>query len=142
ISSGMGLFWAAWAPFQWRETPPVVVSGWGFAAHAFVTTALLALACAILSGEAMSRYKPGWVGLILSLLVLAVFYSAQVKTLGGRALIVLPLLVGTGVALLWWRKPKIQPQPVEARISRRWRCAPVIFAMPFIATVGYVFQIL
>src|SRR5687767_11259071 len=22
ISAGVGVFWAAWAPFQWRETPP------------------------------------------------------------------------------------------------------------------------
>ena len=142
ISAGIGLFWAAWAPFQWRETPPIVLSVWAFTAHAFLTSALLALACTILSGDAMSRYKPGWFGLILSLLILAVFYSAQVKALGVRPLVVLPLLVGAVLALLWWAKPTIQPPPVDAPICNRWRCALAIFAMPLIATLGYAFQIL
>jgi hypothetical protein len=142
ISAGIGLFWAAWSPFQWREIPPIILPVWAFAAHAVLTGALLALACTILSGDAMNRYKPGWFGLILSLLILAVFYSAQVKALGIRPLVVLPLLVAGVLALLWWAKPTIPPQPIDAPICSRWRCALAVFAMPLIATLGYAFQIL
>ena len=84
ISAGVGLFWAAWAPFQWRETPPVIVPFWTFVAHAALTGTLLAIACGILSGSAWNRYKPGWFGLGLSALILAVFYSQQIKALGLR----------------------------------------------------------
>ena len=106
IAAGVGLFWAAWAPFQWRETPPVVVSIGAFVTHAAINGLLLAIACGVLSSGAWNRYKPGWFGLGVSILFLAVFYSEQVKALGVRPLILLPLLVGGVLALLWWTRGK------------------------------------
>ena len=141
ISVGAGLFWAAWAPFQWRETPPVIVPIWIFAAHAMLTGACLALACGILSGGAWNRYRPGWFGFGSSILFLGVFYSEQVKALGARPLIVLPLLVGGVLALLWWTKEKNERLENHAPASKRWKCAAVIMVMPATASLGYAFQL-
>ena len=140
ISAGIGLFWAAWAPFQWRETPPVIVPVWNFVAHAALTGALLAVAIGILSGDAWTRYKPGWFGLSLSVLILAVFYIEQIKALGLRPLILLPLLVGGVLVLLWWTKGKEKPPERQAARTERWKCAVAIMLMPFTASLGYAFQ--
>jgi hypothetical protein len=140
ISAGVGLFWAAWAPFQWRETPPVIVPCWTFVAHAALTGTLLSIACGILSGSAWNRYKPGWFGLGLSALILAVFYTGQIKALGLRPLILLPLLIGGVVALLCWTKGKIEQPAIYARRSERWQCAATIMLIPFVASLGYAFQ--
>ena len=141
ISVGVGLFWAAWAPFQWRETPPVIVPVWTFVLHAIVTGTLVAVACGILSGSAWERYKPGWFGLGLSALILAVFYSEQLKRLGLRPLIVLPLLVGGALALLRWTQEKTEQPEDCARISERWKCAATTLLIPLIASLGYSFQL-
>ncbi|HUS37102.1 MAG TPA: hypothetical protein VM680_17280 [Verrucomicrobiae bacterium] len=140
ISVGVGLFWAAWAPFQWRETPPVIVPVWTFVVHAVVTGALLSIACGILSGSAWDRYKPGWLGLGLSALILAVFYSEQIKRLGVRPVIVLPLLSGGVLALLCWTKEKSESPDDCARNSERWKCAATTLVIPLIASLGYVLQ--
>ena len=142
IAAGVGVFWAAWAPFQWRETPPVIVPVWTFVAHAALAGACLALACGILSGGAWNRYRPGWFGLGLSIVFLAVFYSQQVKVLGARPLIVLPLLVGGVLALLWWTKEKNERLENHAAASRRWKCAASIMVMPATASLGYAFQMI
>lgn len=142
ISAGIGLFWAIWAPFQWRETPPMIVPISSFVAHAAITGIFLAIACAILSGSAWSLYKPGWFGLILSALILAVFYSEQVKKLGLRPLILLPLLVGGVLALLRRTKKEVEQPTSCACRSERWKCAATIVVMPMTASIGYVFQML
>ena len=149
IAAGMGLFWAAWAPFQWRETPPVIVPVWTFVAHAAINGALLAIACGVLSGDAWNRYKPGWFGLIVSILLLAVFYSEQVKALGVRPLILLPLLVGGVLALLWWTKEtRESTESAETKVEtpvvawKRWKCAAGILVMPATASLGYGLQLL
>lgn len=141
ISAGVGLFWGAWAPFQWRETPPVMVSVWNFAAHAALTGACLALACGISSGEAWRAYKPGWFGLGLSTLILIVFYSQQVKALGLRP-ILLPLLIGSVLILLFWTRNDTDPPKEIAGAFQRWKCAAAIVIMPVIASFLYAFQIL
>lgn len=141
ISAAVGLFWAAWAPFQWRETPPVMVSVLNFAGHAALTGACLAVACGTLSGEAWTRYKPGWFGLGVSALILVAFYSEQIKAHGLRPLMLLPILIGTVLTLLRWTKCKYD-QPVEhADTFRRWKCAAAIMIMPLTAAAVYAFQI-
>jgi hypothetical protein len=142
ISAGIGLFWAAWAPFQWRETPPVIVPIPTFIIHAAITGSLLALACATLSSAAWTAYKPGWFGLTLSALILAIFYSQQIKALGLRPLIILPLLVGTSLALLCWTKTTISQPETVAPSSQRWKCSTAIMIMPLTATIGYALQII
>jgi hypothetical protein len=140
VSVAIGLFWAAWAPFQWRETPPVIVPISSFATHAFVIGVLLVLTCGFLSGPTVSQSKPGWFGLILSLLILAVFYSEQVKALGVRPLIVLPLLVGGVLALLYWTKGENSVPVISASDSKRWSAAAFILLMPVTAMLGYAIQ--
>jgi hypothetical protein len=140
ISAGVGVFWAAWAPFQWRETPPVIVPFWTFVAHAALTGALLSIAGGLLSGGSWNRYKPGWFGLSLSVLILAVFYSQQIKALGLRPLILLPLLIGGTLALLCWTKDAIEQPAIGARSSERWKCAAIVMLIPVIASLGYAFQ--
>jgi hypothetical protein len=141
IAVGVGLFWAAWAPFQWRETPPVIVPVWTFIAHAVLVGVLLSVACGILSGPAWTSYKPGWFGLSLSILILSIFYSQQIKALGLRPLILLPLLVGSALALLCWtRKTNGQSVSDTTTRSKRSTCAAAIMTMPFTACVGYAFQ--
>lgn len=140
ISGGVGIFWAMWAPFQWRETPPVIVPVWSFASHSVVTGALLAIAVGILSGDAWSRYKPGWFGFGLSVLILAVFYIEQIKALGLRPLILLPLLVGGVLTLLCWTKEKNERPEPHATRTQRWKCAATIMVMPFTASLVYAFQ--
>ncbi len=141
ISTGVGLFWALWAPFQWRETNPTIVPIRAFVAHAALTGACLAVACGILSGEATSHYKPGRFGLGISGLILAIFYSQQVKALGLRPLILLPLLVGGVLALLSWTKTSHQPPADCVPASRPWKCAASIMFMPLAASLAYAFQI-
>jgi hypothetical protein len=142
ISAGIGLFWAAWAPFQWRETPPVIVPISSFIIHAALTGSFLALACATLSGAAWTAYKPGWFGSILSALILAFFYSQQIKALGLRPLIILPLLVGASLGLLCWTKKTISQPETVALNFQRWKCATAIMIMPLTATIGYAVQII
>jgi hypothetical protein len=141
ISIGVGLFWALWAPFQWRETPPVIVPISVFVAHATLTGVCLALACGILSGEGFTRYRPGRFGLGISSLILTLFYSQQVKALGLRPLVLLPLLVGGVLALLWWTKDNNErPANCVAR-SKRWKCAAAVMVMPVTSSLVYAFQI-
>jgi hypothetical protein len=140
VSGGVGLFWAVWAPFQWRETPPVIVPCWSFVAHAAVTGTLLTIACGILSGDAWERYKPGWFGLVGSALILAIFYTEQIKALGLRPLLLLPLLVGGMLALLCWTKGKVEEPGSYAPRSKRWQCATAILLMPVMASLGYALQ--
>jgi hypothetical protein len=118
----------------------VIVSVGTFAVHAVVTGGLLSIACGILSGRAWITYKPGWFGLGLSTLILAVFYSQQIKTLGLRPLIVLPALVGGALALLCSTNPNIEPEQNVARNSERWRCAATTLLIPLTASLGYAFQ--
>jgi hypothetical protein len=144
ISVGVGFFWAAWAPFQWRETPPVLVSEGSFAVHAACNGLLLAIACGVLSGGAWDRYRPGWFGFGVSILFLGVFYSEQVKKLGIRPLILLPLLVGGVLALLYWTEgsgDSMDRPAFAVSTSRRWKCAAIIMVMPVIASLGYALQI-
>lgn len=152
ISVGVGFFWAMWAPFQWRENPPIITPVLNFGLHAIVTGALLALACALLSGHTWNQYRPGAFGLILSILILAVFYSAQLQALGARPLILLPLLVGGVLALLRWAKSANHDadqnenrddnhqaqRNVDA--SRRWKSATLILLTPLTATLVYALQ--
>ena len=144
ISVGVGFFWATWAPFQWRETPPVIVSPASFAAHAALNAILLVTACGVLSGSAWDQYRPGWFGLGLSILFLGVFFSEQVKSLGIRPLILLPLLVGGALGLLYWtRRSRDSIDGTEPAVSavRRSKCAAMIMLMPAVASLVYALQL-
>ena len=118
----------------------MIVPVWTFVAHATLVGACLAIACGILSGGGWNRYQPGWFGLGVSIVFLAVFYSQQVKALGARPMIVLPLLVGGVLGLLWWTKEKNVLQKNQATASKRWRSATAVMVMPATASLGYAFQ--
>lgn len=100
-ATGLGVFWGLWATFLWRETPPEVSALGSFAAHAYICAALLMLSQLVLLKFPAVTIRPGWPGLVLALLGLGIFYSAQVKALGWRPLLVLPPLIGVVLGLLW-----------------------------------------
>lgn len=140
-SVALGLYWGAWAPFLWRETPPEVSPLPLFAAHAFLSTLGLAVSQAIWLRTPPSSFRPGWVGLAFSVLILAVFYAEQVRALGARPLIVLPVLLGLVLGVLGWTRarrsdlgPGGVPEPLGMR--RLW----VLFLSPAVATALYAGQ--
>jgi hypothetical protein len=143
-SAGLGAFWGSWATFLWRETPPIVASVPAFAAHAAVCTALLALSYAAVLRFPMETYRPGWAGLALSLLVLAAFYSQQLKSLGWRPLLVLPGLVAVALAALYLAsRNRFAPSPrlLSADPFAIARNLAWVFLMPATATALYAVQL-
>ena len=144
---GVGLYWGAWAPFLWHETPPQVATIHAFAIHATGCTLLWMLSYAILLRLSPDGFSPGLPGLGLSLLVLAVFYVAQVKALGLRPLLVLPALAGLILGLLVWSR-RHQPGTADPNdgtdptVARPVRGLPLLtlLATPVAAVALYSLQ--
>jgi|GEM_PF-2554897 len=138
LSVAVGVFWGLWAPFQWQETPPVVTSPGAFLLGGLAITLPLVLSCWLTLRPAGQPFAPGRVGLVVSGLVLAVFYAQQVATVGLLALGLLPTLLGLAGALLWigrQRTASPAPRPPERPVTLR-RCL-VLLVMPLVATATY-----
>lgn len=140
-STAFGLYWGAWAPFLWRETPPEVSPLGVFAAHGFLATLGLAVSQAIWLRMPPASFRPGWAGLAFSLMILAVFYSAQVRALGMRPLVVLPLLLAGVLGVLGWTRAR------RADLGAGWLSGSlkptrllVLFLAPAFATSLYAGQ--
>jgi len=94
----LGIFWGVWATFLWNEKPPVRVNAGEFAVHAFATGLLFFASHALVRRLDARRFQPRPLGLILTGGILLVFYGQQVRALGVRPLVVLPVLFG---AVAW-----------------------------------------
>lgn len=140
-SVALGLYWGAWAPFLWRETPPEVSPVGVFAAHGFAATLGLAVGQAIWLRTPPASFRPGWFGLALSLMILGVFYAEQVRTLGARPLIVLPLLLAGVLGVLGWtRASRADLEPEWGSPSLRPGRLMILFLAPAVATLLYAGQ--
>jgi hypothetical protein len=137
----LGIYWGAWAPFLWRENPPQVASVVDFATHALLCTLPWILSHALLLRIPTHSFRPGRIGLGFSLLVLAVFYGAQVRTLGLRPLIVLPALTGLILALLGGSRSK-RAAPLETGECQPhpWPPLLTLLATPVAAVTLYAVQ--
>lgn len=137
----LGLYWGAWAPFLWRENPPQIASVGDFATHALLCTLPWMLCHALLLRIPTHSVRPGWIGLGFSLLVLAVFYGAQVKTLGLRPLIILPALTGLILGLLaGTRSKRVVPLDTGSGPPRPLLPVLTLLATPVAAVTLYAVQ--
>lgn len=136
ISIGVGVFWGCWATFLWNENPPVLTPIVHFLAYASGLTALLALAWWLNFRAGVSRFRPGWFGTILSLLILGTFYVQHVRRLGWFPLVVLPAVLSVALVPLWLHR---QRQPHATAVMDRPPGSNLRFLglMPIAATVVY-----
>jgi len=93
ISVAVGIFWGVWATFLWKESPPVITGVPEFLGFALGFTVLLAGAWWVSFRLGVTRFRPGWVGLLLCALILGVFFAQHVVRLGWRPLVVLPVIL-------------------------------------------------
>jgi len=93
----LGVFWGVWATFLWSEKPPVRATVGAFAGHAFVMGLLFFASHTVVCRLDARRFHARPLGLVLTGGVLLVFYAQQVKMLGARPLVVLPVLLGAAV---------------------------------------------
>jgi hypothetical protein len=100
LAAAVGVFWGLWAPFQWAETPPVVTPLASFLMDGLAAALPLVFSYWLLGRAGGDAFAPKGFGLGLSGLVLIVFYAQQVSTLGLRPLLILPVLLSAGGALL------------------------------------------
>ena len=100
LAAGIGLFWGWWAPFLWAETPPIVTPAVTFLTSGCIMTALLVLS--YWASERLGRrgFRPTWLGLAIAVVLVGLFYAQHVAALGPRPLIILPLLLLAGCAVL------------------------------------------
>ncbi len=144
VAAGVGIYWGAWAPFLWRETPPEVTTVPAFATHAFLCTALLMFSHGVCLRLRADSLSPGRFGLAISLALLGVFYSAQIKALGLRPLVVLPALAGIGLGLLVLARRRLPPAgpAVPAAAGRvSGRNLALLLVLPATATGLYAVQL-
>jgi len=134
----IGLFWGTWATFLWRETPPVVVSVGAFAAHAFAVSFLLAVACGLIRRVGADSFRPRPFGLCVALRGVGTFYTQQVKSVGARPLVVLPLLLGVASFAMWRASRRAGDEPAtDPRRPVRRASFAALLAMPAVATAVY-----
>lgn len=136
---GIGLAWGAWAPFQWGETPPVIMTPAGFAAYAAGTWGLLVAAYWALDRLRFCDFRPAraavWVILALHA---AVFVALDLLPLGVRTLLILPPLLAVGLGLLWIARGGEESalETFAAPVAPRQYLALLI--TPLAATAAYV----
>jgi hypothetical protein len=138
-ASGVGVFWGTWATFLWHETPPVITPISKFAIHAVITSGLLMFSYITIARIGSITFRPRWLGLGFSSLVLAVFFSQQVKTLGARPLIVLPILLGLVLFILAKAKKRAAPLASEGSIGTHppFGSFLLLLFIPVTATLTY-----
>jgi hypothetical protein len=106
----LGVFWGIWATFLWSEKPPVRATVGAFAGHAFVMGLLFFASHTAVCRLDARRFHARPFGLVLTGGILLVFYAQQVKTLGVRPLVVLPVLLG---AVVWAMSRGRRRRPAE-----------------------------
>lgn len=140
VSASLGLFWGIWAIAWIFETPPVGTTPGGFIAHAFGTTAFLALAHWVISKSAPGMFrasgKEAW-----ALAVLVAAYTLIV-TLPAVQFMAILLLFAFG--FLYWllrrnRQAEKDPNILSAFDASipfgKYLC---LLAMPAIASAVYI----
>jgi hypothetical protein len=138
ISTCVGVFWGCWATFLWKENPPVITPVAHFLSYAIGITILLAGAWWLDFRVGVTRFRPGWVGTILSLVILGTFYVQHVRRLGWMPLVILPTVLSVALVPLWLHRQRqacatavMGNRPVRSNL---W----FLFLMPIAATVVYV----
>jgi hypothetical protein len=106
LAIGVGVFWGAWATFQWRESPPVIVSPSHFAGHAFLITSFLIAAWWLNLHVGLQRFHPGRPGLFFGVLVVATFYVQHIANIGLRPVVILPAVLALALFPLWRRRQR------------------------------------
>jgi len=117
ISTSVGVFWGCWATFLWKESPPIITPIPQFLGYALGMTILLAGAWWLNFRVGVSRFRPGWLGTILSLLILGTFYLQHVRRLGWLPLVTLSAVMALALVPLW-RHRQSQPRDMETRSDR------------------------
>lgn len=141
MTVGLGLLWGVWAPFEWTETPAIVPSPVEFAAHALATSVLLVVAYWALERLHFASWMYSRAA-AFTIVGLHVIFLALVNfpALGWKVVVVLPLLLASGFALLLLDQrsgsgPDLITQLYEAPAQPR-RFALVLL-MPVVATLVY-----
>jgi hypothetical protein len=137
IATGVGAFWGCWATFLWRETPPVITPVQQFFVYAICITTLLAGTWWLNFRAGAARFRPGWSGAILSLLILGTFFVQHVKRLGWLPLVVLPAVLSVALVPLWQHRKHqscataiMKDRPVRSNLA-------YLGLMPMTATAVY-----
>jgi hypothetical protein len=138
ICVSIGVFWGVWGMFPRRETPPIVTPVAQFLTHGVVLTLGLIAAWWISWRAGGRSFRPGPIGLAVSVLVVGMFYAAHVSALGWRPLVLLPsVLIIALVPLSVHRQQSLLAKgelfPGELHLPRLL----VLFAMPLVATLVY-----
>jgi hypothetical protein len=137
ISTGVGVFWGCWATFLWQENPPVITPVAHFLGYSSGITILLAGAWWLNFRAGVTWFRPGWVGTILSVLIIGTFYVQHVRRLGWLPLVVLPAVLSVALVPLWLHRQRQSGAPalIEDR-PVRWNLA-YLGLTPIAATAVY-----
>lgn len=138
LASGVGIFWGCWATFLWRETPPVVTPAPEFFAYATLMNLMLVGAWWVNLRVGWNRFRPGWVGGSLCLLILGAFYAQHVLRLGWRPVVILPAVLGAALVPLWMHRRRRPEPPAILEGQRVARNLAWLGLMPLTATAVYV----
>ena len=139
LATGVGLFCGLWAPFLWAETPPIVTPVLRFLTSGCIMTGLLVFC--YWASERLGRggFRPTWPGLAIAVALLGVFYAQHVAALGSRPLIILPLLLLAGCAVLMRNRAMGAPSGLVAAPPSACTAANylLLMAAPVVATGAY-----
>lgn len=142
VSVAVGIFWGVWAMFPRQESPPILAPVGRFAVEAFVFTLALAASWWVEGrAKASSAFRPGWIGVSISTLVVGLFYVQHVMALGARALIMLPTCVGGALFVLSlhrWRR-KVSGDAESEGSTRQHRRLVILLLIPAAGTIMFGF---
>ncbi len=118
-SLGIGVFWGVWAMFPRRETPPIITPLPAFLLNSAVLILGLAASWWLSFRAGVRDFRPGWFGLVLCALVIALFYVQYVLELGVLPLVLLPSLLGVAAVALYRHRQGTSPatQPTTRRLQ-------------------------
>ncbi|MGE3308707.1 MAG: hypothetical protein AB7O66_01965 [Limisphaerales bacterium] len=137
IAIGVGVFWGCWATFLWRESPPILTPVPQFLGYALGTTILLAGAWWLNFRAGVTRFRPGWVGTILSLMILGTFYVQHVRRLGWLPLVVMPAVMALALVPLWRHHRRQSCGSALTGDQPAWLNLVYLGLMPIAATAVY-----